>query len=303
MRSVLRAIAALAAASSARAHAAALIDTRRASDEPMVLCAGDASMRGFGVDVVAQHDEVVGAIEAPIHAIDRDGDAILDPTWDADHDGVLRPGEPAAGEFIVIDHGLAPADLSTIDGARIRDLAQTVVYLSPAPIALSASSRVASGPVSIGLHAGHLYTVGFVHAPGGCAEWSVGLLDQRPATVPPAAPADTLIAIGRVGILEILGGRFANAQDGAGNLGFVLEDRGGGAGGGANADSDSDGVSDDRDDCPDAYDPDQADRNHDGVGDACQEPGGCDAGGASSLELPAAVIAWLVVRRRRPTRG
>src|SRR5204862_517374 len=50
-------------------------------------------------------------------------------------------------------------------------------------------------------------------------------------------------------------------------------------------DGDQDGVPDDQDNCPEVYNPDQKDADHDGIGDACEctspAPGHCVAGGGS----------------------
>ncbi len=46
---------------------------------------------------------------------------------------------------------------------------------------------------------------------------------------------------------------------------------GGGGGGGGGPDSDGDGVLDSEDNCPDVFNPDQADADGDGIGDACDE--------------------------------
>jgi hypothetical protein len=47
--------------------------------------------------------------------------------------------------------------------------------------------------------------------------------------------------------------------------------------GGSPADQDDDGVCDARDVCPTVFDPDQSDRNHDGMGDACECSGAAPA--------------------------
>jgi len=78
---------------------------------------------------------------------------------------------------------------------------------------------------------------------------------------------------------------------------------GGAAGGGAEApaDADRDGVADSQDNCPTVYNPNQANHDHDGSGDACQSAGGCNAGGGAALPLPAALLALALRRRRRGT--
>ncbi len=78
-------------------------------------------------------------------------------------------------------------------------------------------------------------------------------------------------------------------------------------------DRDCDGIPDGSDNCPDTPNPDQADSDHNGVGDACQpnppgpgltdlgvSGGGCNAGG-SGLGLGAAfaMVALVLLRRRR----
>jgi uncharacterized repeat protein (TIGR01451 family) len=73
-------------------------------------------------------------------------------------------------------------------------------------------------------------------------------------------------------------------------------------------DRDCDGVPDQLDNCPDVPNPDQADRDHDGKGDACDSSngllgvsgGGCNAGGGGlGLGAAFALIALGLLRRRR----
>jgi uncharacterized protein (TIGR03382 family) len=72
------------------------------------------------------------------------------------------------------------------------------------------------------------------------------------------------------------------------------------------ADTDGDGVLDTADDCPKIADPAQADLDHDGVGDACDgrdtlvyEGGGCGAGHTPSGAMALALLAILLITRRR----
>jgi len=59
--------------------------------------------------------------------------------------------------------------------------------------------------------------------------------------------------------------------------------------GGPAEDSDGDGINDDMDNCPDVANPDQADTDCDGFGDACDEPAGCacpgDLNGDGQIDL------------------
>jgi uncharacterized repeat protein (TIGR01451 family)/MYXO-CTERM domain-containing protein len=79
-------------------------------------------------------------------------------------------------------------------------------------------------------------------------------------------------------------------------------------------DMDNDGVPDGADNCPTVANPDQADQDHDGIGDACEDKngdgfldadgvsgGGCNAGGggAGGLGLGLAALGALGLRRRR----
>lgn len=64
-------------------------------------------------------------------------------------------------------------------------------------------------------------------------------------------------------------------------------------------DADDDGVGDDRDNCPETPNPDQADSDGDGTGDACQQPDGNDSPVPAGLVLVALVGAALVTLRRR----
>ena len=70
------------------------------------------------------------------------------------------------------------------------------------------------------------------------------------------------------------------------------------------SDRDRDGVCDDRDICPDAYNPDQADNDGNGIGDACQS---CDMCGTCVPMMSMATIAGLLgmtsLRRRPPSRA
>lgn len=66
------------------------------------------------------------------------------------------------------------------------------------------------------------------------------------------------------------GGQGGDAAGGPGDEDNAGEGVGGGGGGAPPpGDADGDGVPDDRDNCPDAPNDDQADRNGDGIGDAC----------------------------------
>jgi outer membrane protein OmpA-like peptidoglycan-associated protein len=84
-------------------------------------------------------------------------------------------------------------------------------------------------------------------------------------------------------------------------------------GGGTVGDQDGDGIPDGIDNCPTTANPDQADQDHDGLGDACDPDkdgdgfvdnlgvsgGGCNTGGGGSLGLGAVAALGLLRRRRR----
>jgi large repetitive protein len=91
----------------------------------------------------------------------------------------------------------------------------------------------------------------------------------------------------------------------------IMISGGGGGGGDCHGDQDCDGVPDGVDNCPTVSNPDQADRNHDGIGDACEDQdgngfadnlgvsgGGCQTGGGS-LGIAAVAALGLLRRRRR----
>ncbi|MCB9613058.1 MAG: thrombospondin type 3 repeat-containing protein [Sandaracinus sp.] len=64
-------------------------------------------------------------------------------------------------------------------------------------------------------------------------------------------------------------------------------------------DVDGDGLCADVDNCPEVANPDQADANGDGRGDACKKKGGCGCdAGASGAWLVWPALLWLTRRRR-----
>ena len=132
------------------------------------------------------------------------------------------------------------------------------------------------------------------------------------AKQPPAPPTvsgstGALVSIGRVGLLVGKSGKLALVLR-HGSFSVIVESLGpvDGAGSGTDApraDEDADGVPDAHDNCPATYNPDQADRDHDGTGDLCQHAGGCSASAA-----PSSIGLWLlavlaVTRRRRSPRA
>lgn len=319
MRHVLYTVPVLVIASAAayptRAAAEVLLDTGGPTDVIIPNIAElhfgpNADHGGVATLIAATRETRVGRLRMRAFASDWDRDGKPDVT--------LKSGG-TGGYMIAVDLGVH-TDLTELDKMKSVDTAPGTIYRSGVlPLVLATpgapSPVVDTGqlPTALVFQKDHVYAVGFFHDLAGVSMWTIdGRLlpimvgsnaEQPPA--PPTVPSSSaaLVSIGRAAALLGESGKLLAGLI-HGTVSVIVESPGpvDGAGAGTaapRADEDADGVADSDDNCPATYNPDQADRDHDGTGDACQHAGGCSASAA-----PSSIGLWLlaviaVARRRR----
>jgi len=304
--SVLLGVVAQATAYPTRAGADVLLDTWTPND--IVLPSQPGTGAGLVTLIAATRDTQVGRIRVGAYAVDLDGDGQPDAT--------LTNG--VAGVYVVaLDLGVH-TDLSELDKIRNISVAQRVYRSEVVPLVLAtpgaALPTVTTGrlaaPLQLASH--HIYAIGLFHDGKSPSMWTANVphflpgTSAPPSSVPPGSAA--LVSVERLGSLS--GAIDALQLDGIDQaiLSIVLESpapvQDGGTGSDApRADKDADGVPDADDNCLAVYNPDQADRDHDGTGDVCQSAGGCSASAAPSGAGLWGVAILGLVRRRRTRRS
>jgi len=273
------------------------------------------SFIGAGIYVYPTRNVTIGRLSARVRGTDsltqQSGKFVIYQV-DCDHDASHSSCAP---QDISSWNSGFPADAQRFESASVR-IPSADAEGSPSGIVTVDIGAPGTGLV---LGARVLYAIGLVSTDGIDTLWTGDFPLTRDAweeapTLPRFndANAPALMTFGR-GIV------FGRAQESqklrlqsfTGLPGIVIEapatktTSGGGAGAGsgadAPADADRDGAPDTQDNCPTVYNPNQADHDHDGSGDACQSDGGCNAGGSAALPLSTALLALALRRRRRGT--
>lgn len=313
-------------------HANTLLDTHTPNDYTIPLALPHdiierlssntiPAFNGVGIYVFATKSVTIRRLSARVRAI---ADDKTPPPWgkfviyqvdcDRDRDGDVTTGSCSPDDVTAGSSGTPSVLLAETTPMPIPSVGADGSLPEPATAAVNAPG----GGQGVQLKARALYAIGFVSsgAPANTlwtGAFGLNLDEWLAAPDVPAfndSHAATLMTFGR----GLVFGHFKPNSGGADILsftglpGFTIEDGvattsgGGSDGAGAPADADHDGVRDSQDNCPDVYNPDQADHDHNGHGDACESGGGCNAGGGAALPVPAALLALLGWRRRRGAR-